>query len=85
MSENDLERFETPGYPYVQVLGFLAGAVLITQMGPLPILGAIGIIAGGILVYVVYRRPRTDRTAAINTLLDHRGDDGKVGQPADND
>jgi APA family basic amino acid/polyamine antiporter len=78
-------EFESPAYPYVQVLGFLAGAVLITQMGTLPILGAIGIIAGGLVVYLVYGRSRTDRTGAINTLFDRWGDDRKAGQPADND
>jgi APA family basic amino acid/polyamine antiporter len=78
-------EFETPGYPYIQILGFLAGAVLITQMGTLPILGAVGIIAGGLIVYLVYGRSRTDRTGAIDTLLDRWGDDRKPGQPADTD
>ena len=72
-------EFEAPGYPYVQIFGFLAGVGLLTQMGTLPILGAVGIIAGSGLIYVFYGRHRTDRTGAVGTILhDRRGeaDDG---------
>ncbi|GGI98710.1 hypothetical protein GCM10008995_05710 [Halobellus salinus] len=65
-------EFEAPGYPYVQVFGFLAGLGLLTQMGTLPILGAAGIIAGSGLIYAVYGRHRTDRTGAIDTILHGR-------------
>ncbi|PQJ35298.1 stress response protein/ transporter 5 (substrates cationic amino acid) [Salinibacter sp. 10B] len=53
--------FESPGYPWVQILGILGGGVLLTQMGWVPILGAAGIITGGILWYRLYGRARTDR------------------------
>ena len=67
--------FEAPGYPYVQIFGLLAGLGLLTQMGPIPILGAAGIIAGSSGIYVLYGRRRTDRTGAIGTILhDRRGD-----------
>lgn len=72
-------EFKAPGYPFVQVFGFVAGIALLTQMGTVPILGAVGIILGSALVYVAYGRPRTDRTGAIGTILRaHRGeeDDG---------
>ena len=62
-------EFEAPGYPFVQVFGFVAGVALLTQMGTVPILGAVGIIIGSALVYVAYGRPRTDRTGAIGTIL----------------
>jgi len=62
-------EFRAPGYPFVQIFGFLGGMALLTQMGTLPILGAVGIIAGSALVYVAYGRPRTDRTGAIGTIL----------------
>ncbi|MFO8113801.1 MAG: APC family permease [Halorubrum sp.] len=62
-------EFRAPGYPYVQLFGFLAGIGLLTQMGTLPILGAVGIILGSALVYVAYGRSRTDRTGAIGTIL----------------
>lgn len=63
--------FEAPGYPYVQLFGLLAGGVLLTQMGTLPILGAAGILVGGLVIYLAYGRQRTDRTGAIGTIL-HR-------------
>jgi len=74
-------EFTAPGYPYVQVFGFVAGIALLTQMGTLPILGAVGIIAGSALVYVVYGRSRTDRTGALGTIIRARRgeeDDGIV-------
>jgi len=62
-------EFTTPGYPYVQLFGLVGGLGLLTQMGTLPILGAAGIIASGVLVYLVYGRSRTDRTGAIGIIL----------------
>jgi APA family basic amino acid/polyamine antiporter len=62
-------EFTAPGYPFVQVFGFLAGLALLTQMGTVPILGALGIIVGSALVYVAYGRSRTDRTGAIGTIV----------------
>ncbi|WP_280586378.1 APC family permease [Halorubrum sp. Boch-26] len=65
-------EFTAPGYPFVQLFGFVAGIALLTQMGTVPILGAVGIIAGSALVYVAYGRHRTDRTGAIGTILHAR-------------
>lgn len=62
-------EFTAPGYPFVQLFGFLAGLGLLTQMGTVPILGAAGIIAGSALVYLVYGRSRTDRTGAVGSIL----------------
>ena len=79
-------EFRAPGYPFVQVFGFLAGIGLLTQMGMLPILGAGGIIVGSTLVYLVYGRPRTDRTGAVGTIIHNRQgqvDDGIT--PTEND
>ncbi|ERG88379.1 MAG: amino acid transporter [halophilic archaeon J07HX5] len=79
-------EWTTPGYPYVQVFGLVAGIGLLTQMGRLPILGAGGIIVGSIVIYLVYGRPRTDRSGAIGTIIhDRRGqaDDGLT--PTDSD
>ena len=72
-------EFTAPGYPYVQVFGFLAGLGLLTQMGAVPILGAAGIIAGSALIYLLYGRSRTDRTGAVGTIVHTRrgeADDG---------
>ncbi|ERH09928.1 MAG: amino acid transporter [halophilic archaeon J07HX64] len=79
-------EWTTPGYPYVQVFGVLAGFGLLTQMGRLPILGAIGIIIASVIIYLVYGRSRTDRTGAIGTIIHNRrgqSDDGLA--PTDTD
>jgi APA family basic amino acid/polyamine antiporter len=78
-------EFAAPGYPYVQVFGILAGLGLLTQMGALPILGAAGITAGGLLVYLVYGRRRTNRTGALGTIIERRRDDAEVVAPAETD
>jgi len=86
--ESDIPAYEpeftAPGYPYVQVFGVLAGAGLLTQMGTLPILGAVGITAGGLVVYLVYGRRRTERTGAISMILDrHREDKDGIAAKTD--
>ncbi|WP_299236311.1 APC family permease [Natronomonas sp.] len=69
-------EFTAPGYPYVQVFGLVAGLGLLTQMGTLPILGAVGITVGSIVIYLAYGRSRTDRTGALGTIIhDRRGED----------
>ncbi|MFB6359816.1 MAG: APC family permease [Halobacteriales archaeon] len=71
--ESDLESYDpefvAPGYPWVQLFGLLAGLVLLTQMGLLPLLGAVGIIVGGIAWYQVYGRERTEREGAALDAL----------------
>ncbi len=62
-------EFTAPGYPLIQVVGVLGGLALLTQMGTFPILGAAGIIVGGIAWYVIYGRPRTDRVGALGAML----------------
>ena len=83
--ETDLPTYDpdfvAPGYPYVQAIGVVGGGALLAQMGPLPILGAVGIIAGGVVLYLAYGRGRTDRTGAVGTILGRRRgeeDDGTV-------
>jgi APA family basic amino acid/polyamine antiporter len=66
--------FRAPGYPYVQVVGFVGGLALLTQMGTLPILGAVGIIVGGVVWYLYYGRTRTDRDGALGVILARRRD-----------
>jgi APA family basic amino acid/polyamine antiporter len=71
--------FRAPGYPYVQVVGVVGGLALLTQMGTLPILGAAGIVVGGIGWYLAYGRSRTDREGALGAILARRrGDDEPV-------
>jgi APA family basic amino acid/polyamine antiporter len=47
-------------------------------MGTLPILGAAGIIVGGVGWYLLYGRRRTDREGALGVILDRRGEDEPV-------
>ena len=85
--EADIEsyspEFTSPGYPYVQVFGFVAGISLLTQMGTLPILGAVGITLAGATLYLVYGRPRTDRRSAVRRLLQQRYGIGDEQSDAD--
>ena len=71
--EADLPSYEpefiTPGYPYVQLFGIFGGLGLLTQMGVVPLVGAAGIITGGVAVYLGYGRRKTDRTGAVGALL----------------
>lgn len=68
-------EFTAPGYPVIQILGVIGGFVFIAQMGALSILGAIGIICGGLVWYVVYGRSRTDRVGALVLAFRRRGSD----------
>jgi len=66
--------FTAPGYPYVQVVGVVGALALLTQMGTLPILGAVAIIVGGVAWFYAYGRSRTERVGALSVVLQQRGD-----------
>ncbi|MEZ3117571.1 APC family permease [Halobaculum sp. MBLA0147] len=68
--------FRAPGYPVVQVVGLVGGLALLTQMGTVPILGAAGIVVGGVAWYLVYGRSRTDREGALAVVLARYRDGG---------
>jgi APA family basic amino acid/polyamine antiporter len=87
--EADLKSYtpewESPFYPYVQVFGIIAGLVLLGvmfQASTVSMLGAVGIVLGGLVVYLVYGRRRTDRTGAVGTIIErHRGGDAEPPKP----
>lgn len=56
--------FVAPGYPYVQIGGGVACLLLLTQMGLVPMVGAVGILLGGVVWYRLYGRHRTTRESA---------------------
>ncbi|MFB6093928.1 MAG: amino acid permease [Halanaeroarchaeum sp.] len=56
--------FRAPAYPALQIAGILGGGVLLTQMGWVSVLGAVGIVSAGIAWYAVYGRERTEREGA---------------------
>lgn len=64
--------FRSPGYPWIQVMGIVGSLILLTQMGWVPILGAVGIIAGGLVWYWFYGRERTDREGVALEAMRHR-------------
>ncbi len=67
--------FISPGYPWVQLFGIIAGITLIFFMGTLPIVGALAIVAAGALFYRFYGGPRTEREgAAVGTLRRKAGE-----------
>ncbi len=76
--------FRAPGYPFIQVFGVLGGFVLLTQMGLIPIVGAIAIIFGGAAIYFLYGRSRTDRTGAIGAIIEEWRQDRPLAR-ADSD
>ncbi|MGM0591528.1 MAG: amino acid permease [Halobacteriota archaeon] len=57
--------FEAPLYPWMQVFGALSGAVLLTQMGTVPLVGAVVIVLASALWYLFYVRSRVDREGAV--------------------
>ena len=54
-------EFTDPFYPWTQAFGVIGGLVLLSQMGFLPAVGAVVIIAGSALWYFLYARPRVRR------------------------
>lgn len=81
--ESDIESYQpeyrAPGYPWIQVFGVVAGIVLITQMGVLPLAGAAAIVLGGILWYQFYGRTKTEREGVALDAL-RRTVDGRLLQ-----
>jgi amino acid transporter/nucleotide-binding universal stress UspA family protein len=59
--------FVSPLYPWLQLVGIGGGVVVLTQMGLVPFLGSLVIVAGSLGWYYVYARPRTDREGAART------------------
>jgi APA family basic amino acid/polyamine antiporter len=70
-------KFRSPGYPVIQILGVIGGVLLISQLGMLSIIGAVGISAGSIVWYLVYARSRADYTGALATYFDREPEPSK--------
>jgi len=73
-------EFTAPGYPWVQIFGFVGGLVLLTQMGPVAIGGAAGIILVGVLWYLGYGRSKTDRQGAALDAVRRSADAQSLSQ-----
>lgn len=69
--------FETPFYPFPQVVGVVGGIVLLPFMGVVPIVGAVLIVAGSLVWYYTYVRRRGDvnrEGAAADAVRQHIGE-----------
>ena len=68
--------FRSPLYPWIQIAGILASGVLITRMGMIPLIGAVGIVGGGIGFYQGFGRSRANRESvsldALRARNNHR-------------
>jgi amino acid transporter len=62
-------EFTSPLYPWVQGFGVVTGGLLLTQMGTVPLVGAAVIVAGSVVWYLVYVRPRVSREGAATDAI----------------
>lgn len=61
--------FRSPFYPWLPLIGILACCALLTQLGTMPLLGAVGITALGVAWYQVFGRSRvTKQSASLDAL-----------------
>ncbi|PSP56610.1 amino acid transporter [Halobacteriales archaeon QS_1_67_19] len=71
--ESDVEwydpSFESPLYPWTQAFGAIGGLALLTQMGTVPLVGAVAITLGSIGWYVVYVRDRIEREGVARDVV----------------
>lgn len=70
--------FRSPLYPWVQIFGIIGSLVLLTQMGIIPIAGAVLIVAGGVVWYRVFGSSRASRESASLDALRIRDTDRLV-------
>ncbi len=70
--------FHSPGYPFVQIAGVVGGFGLLTQMWTLTILGAAGIIVGGVAWYLAYVGAGRTAMGALGTILARRREEKPV-------
>ena len=61
--------FESPFYPWTQLVGTVTGFALLTQMGTVPLVGAAVITVASGVWYLVYVRDRVDRTGAATNAI----------------
>lgn len=62
-------EFVSPLYPWMQLFGMASGFVVLTQVGFVPLVGAVLITAASVVYFYLYVRPRTDREGSARTEL----------------
>ncbi len=69
MRESRIEAYDpgykSPFYPWMQIAGITGPALLIVEMGWLPVLFTVGLISLGAIWYFYYAKQRVDRGGAI--------------------
>ena len=69
MRESGLESYDpgyrTPFYPWIPFFGAFVPFAFISQMGPMPALFSLALVAGCVVWYWSYARPRVDRRGAL--------------------
>ncbi len=67
--------FKSPFYPWIQVFGILVSVVLIPEMGLLPSIFAMGLVAIGVVWHNLYVRPRVEpRVGAVAKMAERLGE-----------
>lgn len=71
--EGDLDdydpAFRDPLYPWTQAFGVVGGLVLLTQMGTVPLVGAVAIISVGLVWYLGYVRVQVRREGVARQAM----------------
>ena len=62
--------FRSPGYPWVQLAGVLVSLVLVPLMGWMPVAFALGLMAVGLVWYVLYAHGRVEHAVAVMHVLE---------------
>lgn len=65
--------YRTPLYPWVPLAGIFGSCWLITEMGTMPTLFAIGLVVIGVIWYFAYANPKVDRQGAIYHVFERLG------------
>jgi amino acid transporter/mannitol/fructose-specific phosphotransferase system IIA component (Ntr-type) len=77
MRESHIEAydpgFRSPGYPWVQLVGLFVPAVLVAEMGWLPVLFTAGVTTVSFAWYTYYAKPRIERDGAIYHVFERLG------------
>ena len=68
--QNYQPRFQSPLYPWVQILGIIGCGLLVFEMGKESLIAFCIFIAGGLFIYWFYGRIRTTREFALLHLIE---------------
>ncbi len=75
--------FRSPLYPWIQIFGIAGSLILLTQMGIIPIVGALLIVAVGVVWYRVFGSSRASRESASLDALRIRDTDRLISLTED--